>query len=187
MATSALEGGFKDPAIDAARAFRPVMESMARPGSIFPIKGGQAPAPCSGAAATVLLTLCDSETPVFLAGDYDNDEMRKWLAFHTGAPIVGASHCVFAVGDWDSLLPLDQYQRGTSEYPDRSATLIVETPALSNSGATLKGPGIKDTASFDLPELAALQANRAWFPLGIDFFFTAGDQVAALPRSTEVS
>jgi alpha-D-ribose 1-methylphosphonate 5-triphosphate synthase subunit PhnH len=37
-----------------------------------------------------------------------------------------------------------------------------------------------------LPEVAAFRANRALFPLGLDFFFTCGDRLAALPRSTVV-
>jgi alpha-D-ribose 1-methylphosphonate 5-triphosphate synthase subunit PhnH len=81
----------------------------------------------SPAMGAVLLTLCDTETPVYLAGGIDCEAVRTWLAFHTGAPFVGPSHCIFAVGSWDALAPLAVYPIGTSEYPDRSATLIVES------------------------------------------------------------
>jgi alpha-D-ribose 1-methylphosphonate 5-triphosphate synthase subunit PhnH len=37
-----------------------------------------------------------------------------------------------------------------------------------------------------LPETAAFADNRALFPLGLDFIFTCGADVAALPRTTEV-
>ena len=93
---------------------------------------------------------------------------------------------MFAVGDWAALMPLAAYPVGTPEYPDRSATLIVESAELGD-GATLRGPGIQDTHSLNLPEIEAFQANQALFPLGLDFIFTCGDQLAALPRSTEVS
>ena len=76
---------------------------------------------------------------------------------------------------------------GTSEYPDRSATLIVESADLSATGATLTGPGIKTMAGLSLPEVEAFRFNRGLFPLGMDFIFTCGDRVAALPRTTEVS
>ena len=186
MQANTLSGGFADPATQSAHAFRSVMEAMARPGTIQDIHGVAPPAPLSPAMGAVLLTLCDTETPVYLAGDIDCEAARAWLAFHTGAPFVGPAQCMFAVGKWDALAPLAVYPIGTSEYPDRSATLIVECSELA-AGATLTGPGIKDQATLSLPELEAFQANRTLFPLGLDFIFTCGERLAALPRSTEVS
>ncbi len=187
MDAEVLSGGFANPAIDAAQAFRSVMEAMARPGRIYGIMGALPPAPLSPAAGAVLLTLCDPDTSVHLTGPADCDAVRAWLAFHTGAPFVGPHHADFVLGRWDDLGKLSQYQIGTSEYPDRSATLIVELPSLEAAGATLTGPGIQTTAALSLPETAAFQTNHGQFPLGLDFIFTCGDQVAALPRSTEVS
>lgn len=187
MRSETLSGGFAAPAIQSAHAFRSVMEAMARPGTIQTITGAEPPAPLSRAAGAVLLTLCDTETPVHLAGDADCDAVRAWLAFHTGAPVTGPSHCMFAVGTWEALSPVSAYPIGTSEYPDRSATLIVECDMLAPSGATLKGPGIKDSVALSLPDSAVFQSNRALFPLGLDFVFTCGDRLAALTRTTEVS
>ncbi|NSX55535.1 phosphonate C-P lyase system protein PhnH [Parasulfitobacter algicola] len=186
MQANTLSGGFADPATQSAHAFRSLMEAMARPGAIQDIHGAAPPAPLSPAMGAVLLTLCDTETPVYLAGDMDCEAARAWLAFHTGAPFVGPAHCMFAVGKWDALAPLAVYPIGTSEYPDRSATLIVECSELA-AGATLTGPGIKDQATLSLPEVEAFQANRTLFPLGLDFIFTCGERLAALPRSTKVS
>ena len=102
MHADALTGGFADPAIHAAHAFRAVMEAMARPGTVRDMSGATPPEPLSPATAAVLLTLCDSDTPVYIAGERDCDAVRQWLAFHTGAPLTGPSHCMFAVGTWDS-------------------------------------------------------------------------------------
>jgi alpha-D-ribose 1-methylphosphonate 5-triphosphate synthase subunit PhnH len=187
MQAQRLTGGFATPAIQSAHAFRSVMQAMARPGSIQDIAGAEPPAPLSVAAGCVLLTLCDAETPVYLAGDFDAPDIHAWLAFHTGAPVVGPSDCMFAIGNWDALMPLGAYPIGSAEYPDRSATLIVEAPDLTGSGAVLRGPGIKKTAALNLPDMAAFQDNRALFPLGLDFIFTCGARLAALPRSTEVT
>ncbi|MDP5219004.1 phosphonate C-P lyase system protein PhnH [Ruegeria sp. 2205SS24-7] len=187
MQAQTLSGGFADPAIQSTHAFRSVMEAMARPGTIQNINGAEPPSPLSAAAGSVLLTLCDTETPIYLAGAADCEAVRTWLAFHTGAPLTGPAHCMFAIGSWSALAPLSAYPIGTPEYPDRSATLIVECPELSPSGATLTGPGIKDSAALSLPELRAFQSNRALFPLGLDFVFTCENGLAALPRSTEVS
>ncbi|WP_299077587.1 phosphonate C-P lyase system protein PhnH [uncultured Ruegeria sp.] len=187
MQAETLSGGFADPAVQSAQAFRSVMEAMARPGTIQDIGGAEPPAPLSKAAGAVLLTLCDTETPVYLAGKADCDAVRAWLAFHTGAPVTGSSHCMFAVGCWETLTPLSGYSIGTPEYPDRSVTLIVECPELVASGATLKGPGIKETAHLSLPDKEVLRVNGTLFPLGLDFIFTSGNRLAALPRTTEVS
>ncbi|MCT8160204.1 phosphonate C-P lyase system protein PhnH [Pseudoruegeria sp. SHC-113] len=186
MQSPALEGGFPDPARDAAIAFRAVMEAIARPGTLQRLTGATPPAPLSPAAGALLLTLCDTETPIHLAGDYDCDAIRTWLAFHTGAPLVGPSACSFALGTWEALMPLSQYRIGTAQYPDRSATLIVEMEALAPEGSQLSGPGIKHRAALSLPDPQALVANAQAFPLGLDFFFTCGDQVAGLPRSTKI-
>ncbi len=186
MDAQTLTGGFAEPAIHAAHAFRSVMEAMARPGKIHEIDGAEPPAPLSKAGGAVLLTVCDRDTPIYLAGALECDAVRAWLAFHTGAPIVGPSHAMFAIGTWEALGPLSAYPVGTADYPDRSATLIVEREELGE-GAKLTGPGIKEVASLNLPEIAVFQDNHALFPLGLDFIFTSGSQLAALPRSTEVS
>jgi alpha-D-ribose 1-methylphosphonate 5-triphosphate synthase subunit PhnH len=186
MQAKALEGGFAVPPLDAARAFRAVMEAMARPGTLQDIVGATPPAPLSPAAGTVLLTLCDSDTPVHLAGDMDTPDLRAWIAFHTGAPFAEAGHCMFAVGGWQDLMPLSIYPVGTSDYPDRSATLIVDLDDLTTTGAALIGPGIRKTALLSLPEVDAFEANHALFPLGLDFILTCRGQVAALPRSTRI-
>ncbi|MEM7525185.1 MAG: phosphonate C-P lyase system protein PhnH [Pseudomonadota bacterium] len=185
MATS-LEGGFADAPIDAARAFRAAMTAMARPGRIETLTGAAPPAPLSPAAGALILTLCDPETPIRLAGACDTPDIRDWIAFHTGAPLSDAAGAAFAVGEWADLFPLGDYAIGTPEYPDRSASLIVEMNALAASGARLTGPGIETAAALSLPEIAAFQANASLFPLGLDFWFCAGDQAAALPRTTKV-
>lgn len=182
----ALSGGFDDAPTGSARAFRAAMNAMARPGRIEAISGAKPPAPLSVAAGTLLLTLCDPETPVHLAPSVGDQVVRDWLTFHTGAPVVEPARAMFAVGAWDELLPLSQYSIGTPEYPDRSATLIVEVAELANSGAVLCGPGIKGQARLNLPAVDAFIRNAAQFPLGLDFYFTAEARLAALPRTTRV-
>lgn len=186
MSTDILTRGFDDPPTQSARAFRAVLQAMARPGRIETVQGISGPAPLSPAAATVLLTLVDGTTGLHLAGAADCLALRDWIAFHTGAPVVPADQADFAYGTWDALAPLGQYRTGLPDYPDRSATLIVELPTLTGTGARLTGPGIAGHAHLSLPEVAAFRANHARFPLGLDFLFTCGDRLAGLPRSTEV-
>ncbi|MAM63164.1 phosphonate C-P lyase system protein PhnH [Maritimibacter sp. UBA3975] len=186
MDGNALTGGFADAPVQSAHAFRAALNALARPGRIERISGAEAPAPVSPAAATLLLTLCDAETPLHLAGDHDKQPVRDWIAFHIGAPLVGRSHAMFALGTWPALTPLDAFPVGTPEYPDRSTTLIVEMDALAATGARLTGPGIETEAHLALPDIAPFRANHARFPLGLDSLFTAGDRIAGLPRSTNV-
>ena len=186
MQSAALTGGFSDAPVQSASGFRAALNAMARPGQIEQVTGAIAPAPVSEAAAVLLLTLCDAETPVFLAPGHDLPNVRDWIAFHIGAPICGRQSAMFALGNWESLNPLGGFSTGTPEYPDRAATLIVEMDSIAQSGARLTGPGIQDQAFLSLPDIDAFRANHQLYPLGRDFFFTSGDRLAALPRSTRV-
>jgi alpha-D-ribose 1-methylphosphonate 5-triphosphate synthase subunit PhnH len=183
---NALTGGFANPPIDAAHAFRAALNAMARPGNIEVVAGAAPPAPLSLAAGVLILTLTDGTTPVHLAGAHDCPAVRDWVTFQTGAPLVAADKAAFAIGAWAALQPVDRFAIGTPDYPDRSATLIVELPTLTASGARLTGPGIKTHARLSLPEVATFHANNALYPLGFDAYFTAGTSLAALPRSTKV-
>ena len=184
--SAVLEGGFATPAVEAALAFRAVMQALARPGRIETVAGALPPAPCSMAAGVVLLTLLDPTTPLYLAPSHDHPALRDWIAFHTGAPLAAPADAMFALGDWAALQPVTRFAIGTDDYPDRSATLIVEMDRLEGQGARLAGPGIAGQALLSLPETAAFRANRDLFPLGFDTILTCGDRLAGLPRSTRV-
>ncbi|MBY5971240.1 phosphonate C-P lyase system protein PhnH [Ferrimonas balearica] len=187
MASEALTGGFEDAPRQSARAFRAALEVMARPGEVQELGDlGAAPAPVSPAAATLLLVLCDPETPVHLAGDHDRPEVRDWITFHCGAPLVAPGEAAFGLGTWEALGDLGQYAIGTAEYPDRSATLIVDG-AFAAQPVTLAGPGIKESRRAELPAVGPFRANRALFPLGLDFYFCDGATLWALPRTTRVA
>lgn len=185
-ASDALAGGFTKAPLQSARAFREILEAMARPGTIRRVAGAQPPAPLSPAAGVALLVLTDPTTRLHLAGRADCPAVRDWVAFHIGAPLAVAEDADFALGTWDDLHPVTRFRIGQPDYPDRSATLIVECDHLVNHGPALTGPGIETATWLNLPETAAFRANRALFPLGFDTIFTAGDRIAGLPRSTRV-
>ena len=186
MHTATLSGGFTDAPVEAAHAFRAAMTAMARPGTIQQITGAIPPGPLSPAAGTLLLTLCDPDTPLYLAPGHDAEDIRAWITFHTGAPFAAPQVALFALGSWDALGPLGRYPQGTPEYPDRSATLIVDGHGFDAPNARLTGPGIRTGAQMALPDIAPFQVNHAAFPLGLDVYFAGGNRLAALPRSTNV-
>ncbi|CAM3054843.1 phosphonate C-P lyase system protein PhnH [Paracoccus nototheniae] len=191
---TALTGGFADPAIQSAQGFRVLMQAMAQPGTIHALALARPPVPMGRAAGTVALLLADPGTPLHLAPDgahrdgapHDDAALADWLAFHAGCPLVAPDRAVLAIGRWSDLLPLDRFSIGLPDYPDRSATLIVELDRLEPDGARLTGPGIRDHARLSLPDLAPFRANHALAPMGLDFIFTCGDRLACLPRSTTV-
>ncbi|MEM8742291.1 MAG: phosphonate C-P lyase system protein PhnH, partial [Pseudomonadota bacterium] len=139
-AETVLSGGFSNVPIDAAHGFRAAMTAMARPGRIETVAGAAPPPPVSPAAGVLILTLCDAETPLFLAPSHDTEAMRDWLAFHTGVPLVSAEAADFALGAWPDL-PVSRMKLGRAEFPDRSCTLIVELAELVADTHRLTGPG----------------------------------------------
>jgi alpha-D-ribose 1-methylphosphonate 5-triphosphate synthase subunit PhnH len=196
-----LAPGLADPVHGAQPVFRAVLDAMARPGRIVAVPkdvlAAPPPAPLGRAAASVLLTLCDIDTPLWLdtrthAGAAD------YLRFHCGAPLVAdPSAARFAVAaEASDLPPLDAFDLGSDEYPDRSATLVVEVSALAaatgrlgGTTLTLSGPGIAGTAELTVIGLpGGFWAQRAalapLFPRGLDVVLTCGDHLAALLRTT---
>jgi alpha-D-ribose 1-methylphosphonate 5-triphosphate synthase subunit PhnH len=188
---SVLSGGFRDPATQSSTAFRAILDAMSRPGAIRAAEGAAPPAPMSPAAGLVALALCDAQTPVWLAPSL-RDGVPDWLRFHCGAPLVeDRAAAMFAFGTPEDLLPLTDWAQGNPEYPDRSATLVMALPAFDGAALTLTGPGIETEARLPVGSVApvlaaALQANRALSPMGVDLIVTAGGRLAALPRSTRV-
>jgi alpha-D-ribose 1-methylphosphonate 5-triphosphate synthase subunit PhnH len=187
---------FENPAHDAARAFRVILDAVANPGLIYPFTPTlSAPAGLGSEAAAVALTLCDFQTPIWLENSLRTSAISQYLRFHTGAPIASSRpEAMFALMDAACVIPdLAKFPSGTPEYPDRSVTLIVKTEQLTNSmGIVLKGPGIQTTRSFNaLPVSESfwndMIASRANFPLGIDVIFVAPRKIAAVPRSTQIS
>src|ERR1700731_5186439 len=180
-----LPAGFADKVLSAQSTFRSVMDAMARPGSVQRIVAAAGtPAAMMRGTAAIALTLFDHDTPVCLDPLMsETSEVTKWLKFHTGAPVIAdSSICSFAlIGDARALPALDRFAFGSSEYPDRSTTLILQVESLTQ-GLTieLSGPGIDGTAVLqasiqpvDLFERLAV--NAALFPRGIDVVLVAGD------------
>ena len=185
MQTASLDGGFSDIPVESARAFRAALDALSRPGEIQTLKGAVPPAPLSPAAGALALILCGPDTPIWLAPSCADQAVVDWFRFHTGAEIGARREASFAFGRWEEMLPLSDFRIGVAEYPDRSATLIVERDDLGTAHR-LTGPGIETEARLTVPDVASLQDNRALFPLGLDFFLTCGDRVAGLPRTTFV-
>jgi alpha-D-ribose 1-methylphosphonate 5-triphosphate synthase subunit PhnH len=195
LAQEALTGGFENPVLDAQAVFRDLMDAMARPGTIRDLRvSAEAPAPFSTAQAAVALCLADHDTPVWLSPALRGEAHRGWIAFHCGAPVTMAmSEARFAfLAAGEPLPDFSGFASGTQEYPDRSATLVIELAGLSSGHRFVaRGPGIDGEcviAPEGLPSDFAKRwrANRALFPRGLDLVLTCGSHILCLPRTTEL-
>jgi alpha-D-ribose 1-methylphosphonate 5-triphosphate synthase subunit PhnH len=189
--------GIGSAVLAAQSTFRKVMDATARPGSIQAIGAvAGTPALLAPAAAAIALTLFDHDTPVWLDGPLTaSADVAAWLRFQTGCPVVAdPGQSAFALArDAMALPPFDSFALGTPDFPDRSTTLILQLPTLTGGAElSLSGPGIRGSASLrpaGLPEdfVARHAENRALFPRGVDLLLVAGNDVAALPRTTIVT
>ncbi|PTM41038.1 phosphonate C-P lyase system protein PhnH [Bosea sp. 124] len=197
MTTDTLIGpGFSDPVFQSQGAFRALLAALAEPGTQQVV--ADCPAPPAGlqaATATALLTLADYETPIWLPEALRDGPAGAWLRFHCGAALVtDAGKAAFAVIDALSPEPaLAAFDAGNDQFPDRSATLIVQCAALEGGQTvTLTGPGIAGSRRIAPSGLrggfwAEVVANNAGYPLGIDLLLSHADAVIGLPRSTQIA
>jgi alpha-D-ribose 1-methylphosphonate 5-triphosphate synthase subunit PhnH len=187
--------GFADQARDSARAFRVMLDAMAHPGRILPMVNElDAPAPLLAPTAAICLTLCDYDTPLWLDETLHTPSMLDYLRFHTGARIEAemAQASFLICTQASAATVLAAANRGNAEYPDASATLVIQLSSFSvGERVTLKGPGIDGERDFTTCGLDErfwdlMEDNHRSFPLGCDVFFASLDEVTALPRSTHI-
>lgn len=192
--------GFDNPVLESQAVFRAVLQSMALPGTISPLKSApRAPAPMSSASAAVCLALVDIDTPLWLSPSASGGaELETYLKFHCGCPITRNKQnaAVALILDGRRLPDLGAFNQGEQEYPDRSCTMVIQVDDLQQSdtpvpgGVRLSGPGIPGDTFLRVDGLSSrfwpqFLANHHCFPLGFDVIFTALCGVACLPRTTK--
>lgn len=186
-----LMAGLADPVLDSQSIFRGILAAMSYPGRRQSVAMDvPAPAPLDGATAAVCLTLMDVETPVWLDAPAANAVVADHLKFHCGCPLTQAcGDARFAViAAPEDMPPIGDFDAGNDEYPDRSATLLIQVPSLDRGPAVrLTGPGIKDAARLTVAGLPKRfwgdwAANGQLFPTGIDVILTCGSDLVGLPR-----
>ena len=180
--SAALLPGFADPVLGSQSVFRAVLDAMSRPGR--PVA---CPEPVAAPAPLV-----DFDTPTWLDPALATPAVQSFLRFHTGAPLVAdpAAAAFLLVADAAALPRLGGLTLGEDRYPDRSATLVVEVPALDGPEAgRFTGPGIETAEPARIAGLPAWfredwAANGAAYPLGVDCLLTCGGRMLGLPRTT---
>ncbi len=132
-------------------------------------------------------------TPLFIDPKIGNPLLLRTLCLHTNVPIatrLDDADFVLLSGNRFSY-DLMALSCGSEVEPEKSTTVIVEVEGM-HDGPCLKltGPGIK-THRIISPRLPGsvrdYLCNRPHaFPTGLDFLFTSGKKLFAIPRSTHV-
>lgn len=191
-----IASAFADPVHEAQAVFRQLLEAMSHPGFIVGVETTSEQPGVMGEAMTALaLTLLDNDTCVWLDATLaESASVAEYLRFHCGSRLTQSpGDADFAlIGSVESLPRLERFAPGTAQYPERSATILIELTHLTGGPATvLEGPGIATKRDFDpvgLPDWfwSAWAVNHGAFPLGVDLVLTCGAELCALPRSTRV-
>jgi len=207
------ETGF-DEVFDSQAAFRVLLDSMSRPGSLRKLPPRPYPFAPNGfcpPALSILKTVCDHRIS-FSVGS--SDARQEWVGYLTMnlatpfRPVEEADYVLFNGESFEQ--DFTRLKRGTLEYPERSATALVCVRRLSDgehAGETaggaapqlagsrelcVSGPGVSGTlvltvSGFDARYLEERSAANRFYPMGIDLLLVddAG-RVAGLPRTSVV-
>jgi alpha-D-ribose 1-methylphosphonate 5-triphosphate synthase subunit PhnH len=189
--------GFHDAAIGSQAAFRTALSALSHPGRVIEMpEVSELPHCGHGAAAVLLQALVDSECSVWLSPSLVNSDAAAWLRFHTGcrwSPTPSSARFLW-VAQRDEAPALGSLDAGTHEYPDQSATCVLEVQSLDifeGQGLVLTGPGIASEqclAARGLPDdfITQWAANHGNFPRGVDVFLATPTHISGLPRSTQI-
>lgn len=191
-----IPAGFARPVFESQGTFRAILDAMSRPGRVVPLPvQAEGPRGWSGGMASVVLTLCDMDTPVWLDAQAATDDARRFLRFHCACPLIDApAKASFAVVMNHVLMPsLDAFALGTADYPEKSTTVLLATDfdAAPSESISVVGPGVDGAGRLPLSWLptgfvAAWLGNGRLFPRGVDLILVGQAHVVGLPRTLKM-
>jgi len=199
---SNIPAGFANEFHTSQLVFRTALKALSYPGRVIEMEHDAiTPSDANPVASGLLLALLDSETSLWCSNPSTMCAAADWLQFHTDCSVLTSPESAdfLWVKNIRDLPNLKDCKLGTDQYPDKSATCVIEVPHLREESPwpfTLKGPGIqfeehlhiqgweeKDHEEF----LKFWKANNLLFPCGIDIFFCDGHSLLGLPRTTQLS
>ncbi len=191
-----IPAGFARPVFESQGTFRAILDAMSRPGRVVPLPvQAEGPQGWSGGMASVVLTLCDMDTPVWLDAQAATDDVRRFLRFHCACPLIDApAQASFAVVRNHALMPsLDAFALGSAEYPEQSTTVLLATDLDGATGESISvtGPGVDGQERLPLSWLPAgfvadWRGNGRLFPRGVDLILVGQAHVVGLPRTLKM-
>jgi len=191
---AAVSPGFADPVLDSQAAFRDCLDALASPGTLVTLGARLHALPgVDPAAGALLLSLLDQDTRLWLSPGVAGAQIATSLKFHTGCSFAAApGEADFAlVARIEELPTLESFGAGSQEYPERSATVVLQVPSFNDAGWRLSGPGVRGEARLSVSALGEgfleqWQRNHALFPRGVDFYLSCGERLCGLPRTTRI-
>ena len=191
-----IPAGFARPVFESQGTFRAILHAMSRPGSLVELSvRAEGPRGWSAGMASVVLTLCDMDTHVWLDGQAATDDAVRFLRFHCACPLTDAPQkASFAVVmSHASMPPLDAFSLGSAEYPEKSTTVLLATDfdAATTQTIGVTGPGVDGQGRLPLAWLPAgfvdaWQGNNSLFPRGVDVILVGESHVVGLPRTLKM-
>jgi alpha-D-ribose 1-methylphosphonate 5-triphosphate synthase subunit PhnH len=186
---------------DIQTAYRGLLDSMSRPGSISNMEEQSGKVDietgCFPSTAVLALMLLDTEVSFKVFSERE-DEITKIINQLTYAKAADAKKADF-IFVLDDALPGDleealvKAKTGDLINPHESATVIVEADSVtSGEQMVLSGPGIEKECFASVSISGNWEEIRAEknveFPLGIDLIFTdSNSNLLCLPRTTQIS
>ncbi len=191
-----IPAGFARPVFESQGTFRAILDAMSRPGRVVPLPvQAEGPKGWSGGMASVVLTLCDMDTTVWLDALAGSDTALRFLRFHCACPLTDTpAKASFAVVMNNALMPsLDSFSLGSSEYPEKSTTVLLATDFddVMGESVSVMGPGIDGQERLPLSWLppgfvADWRGNGRHFPRGVDLILVGRAHVVGMPRTLKM-
>lgn len=193
--------GFSNSVDDAQAVFRAALDALSRPGKPVLLSALPPALPMGDFSQGMLalaLALCDNDTPLWLDAATDTPQVRHHLRFHCASPFAAdPSEATFAfIARPEGMPRLRAFRQGKTDFPDRSATLVINTNLSGRHGQTheLTGPGVKGSErgnwqgfrTSGLPTWfrEEWEANHASYPLGVDILFVdTGVDGSGMPQA----
>jgi alpha-D-ribose 1-methylphosphonate 5-triphosphate synthase subunit PhnH len=198
------EIGF-DEVFDSQATFRALLDCMSRPGRICQIPLRPYRAPPNGfapPALTILKTLCDHRVSFSLGAASETPEWIRYLELNLAAPfqpVEKADYVLFDGPEFDARFA--RLNRGSLEFPEKSATALICVGQLSEEQEEsegpactllLAGPGVRGqirltAAGLDPEYMTERQKTIRYYPMGVDLFLVdRKGKVAGIPRTSTV-
>ena len=189
----------EDAVLDAQRAFRVLLSTLARPGTVARLSAAPpVPPGVDARLAQIAQVLLDREVAFATDGA---GLLARHVAAVTGSRWVAAADADYLLAAGGApLAELTVLSAGSPEFPDAGATAVLSVRQLlggtgdasGGMALTLAGPGIASEARVWIdglhPEnLDTFVRRNTDYPLGIDVFLVAGSgDVLGLPRTVRI-
>ncbi|MEW5287712.1 MULTISPECIES: phosphonate C-P lyase system protein PhnH [Erwinia] len=180
---------FNPLAGDGEDARRRIRKAVNEPGVVVSLPAQPGWGDASAAATTLLMTLPQRETPVWLDSGLHSEALLNTLHLHTGASVSADKRVPFALLHTESDIAPDGFCHQLSA--EKRTTLIIEVAALSG-GLTLRlrGPSLRETRAV-APRLSEtvlhyLRQRPQGMAQRVDLIFTCKEKMMALPSTTDV-